>query len=90
MTVKKVLTQRAGVGELVPLGAEVAPGSPADLDAYMKRQLDAWGRKSSSAIMRATMSLALPGSKAVTMRTGFDGHSCAATGNVKEPGIQPE
>ena len=40
-----MLARKDVADKLVALGAEVAPGSPAELDAYMKRQLDVWGRK---------------------------------------------
>jgi tripartite-type tricarboxylate transporter receptor subunit TctC len=30
---------------LVGLGVEAHPSTPAELDAYMKKQLDGWGRK---------------------------------------------
>ena len=43
--IASMLARKEVVDKLVSLGAEVAPGSAAELDAYMKRQLDVWGRK---------------------------------------------
>ena len=43
--IASMLARREIIDKLTALGAEVAPGSAAELDAYMKRQLDVWGRK---------------------------------------------
>ena len=43
--IASMLARKEVVDKLASLGAEAAPGSAAELDTYMRRQLDVWGRK---------------------------------------------
>ncbi len=43
--INAMLARKEVADKLVAMGAEVAPGTAAVLDAYMKRQLEVWGHK---------------------------------------------